>query len=242
MPRTVVVSGGSRGLGEAIVWAFLDRTDCLVATFSRSRTPFVEETLRQCSDRFCYQELDLTDRRGIGGYVRSVRERFGGVDILVNNAGVALDGILAIQPPDEIERMVDVNLKGTVALTRACVREMLPRRWGRVITVTSIVAKTGYRGLVGYSLTKAGLEGFTRALARELGDRGITANAVAPGFLATEMTHGLTEEQKQQIVRRTPAGRLGEPADVVPLVLFLASEEAEFITGQTVVVDGGLTA
>ena len=138
--------------------------------------------------------------------MREVGERFGTVHVLVNNAGVALDGVLALQTDRAIDQMIDINLKGTIALTKACVREMLINRWGRIVTITSIVGKSGFRGLSVYSITKAGLDGFTRSLARELGDRGITVNSVAPGFLETEMTHGLSPQQKDQIVRRTPAG------------------------------------
>jgi 3-oxoacyl-[acyl-carrier protein] reductase len=138
--------------------------------------------------------------------------------------------------------MVDLNLKGTFRVTRAAVRRMLTQGGGRVINISSIVGLSGYRGLSVYSATKAALDGFTRSLARELGGKGITVNSVAPGYLMTEMSHGLDADDLKQIVRRTPAGRLGEPEDVAAAVLFLASEQAAFITGQVLVVDGGLTA
>ena len=147
-----------------------------------------------------------------------------------------------VQRDEAVDQMIDVNLRGTIAITRTCVREMLINRWGRIVTITSIVGSSGFRGLSVYSLTKAGLDGFTRSLARELGDRGITVNSVAPGFLETEMTHGLSPQQRTQIVRRTPAGRLGTSADVAGIVKFLCSDAAEFVTGQTIFVDGGAMA
>jgi 3-oxoacyl-[acyl-carrier protein] reductase len=168
--------------------------------------------------------------------------RFGRIDVLVNNAGVARDGVLPLFADGEIDHVIDLNLRATIHITRAASRRMLTQHSGRIINISSIVGLSGYRGLSVYSATKAALDGFTRALARELGSRGITVNSVAPGYLRTEMSHGLDEGQLGQISRRTPAGRLGEPEDVAAAVRFLASAEAEFINGHVLVVDGGLSA
>ena len=244
MRRTVVISGGSRGLGESIAASFLADPEYNIAVCSRSSSRFVEGIQQDpgLKDRFLFHNVDLAKRESIALFVKAIKERFGTVHILVNNAGIALDGVLALQRDEAVDQMIDVNLRGTIAITRTCVREMLINRWGRIVTITSIVGSSGFRGLSVYSLTKAGLDGFTRSLARELGDRGITVNSVAPGFLETEMTHGLSPQQRTQIVRRTPAGRLGTSADVAGIVKFLCSDAAEFITGQTIFVDGGAMA
>lgn len=244
MPKTIVLSGASRGLGAVLAKVFLAHTDCNLALCARSKTEFVDSLFADgdTGERVFFKPVDLSNRAEVQGYVKDVKQRFGSVHVLINNAGMALDGVLALQTDDAIDRMIDVNLKGTIALTRACVREMLINRWGRIVNITSIVGLSGFRGLSVYSMTKAGLDGLTRSLARELGGRGITVNSVAPGFLETEMTHGLTAEQKLQIVRRTPSGRLGRSEDVAGVVEFLCSDSAEFITAQTIVVDGGATA
>jgi 3-oxoacyl-[acyl-carrier protein] reductase len=194
------------------------------------------------AERFHYESVDLGDRAACGEFIGQVIDRFGGIDVLVNNAGVANEGVLGLFRDEEVDQVVDLNLKATIAITRAVTRRMLRQGHGRVINVSSIVGLSGYRGLSVYSATKAGLDGFTRALARELGSRGITVNSVAPGYLRTEMSHGLDEAQLGQIARRTPAGRLGEPEDVAAAVRFLASPEANFVNGHVLVVDGGLTA
>ncbi len=241
MTRVCLVSGGARGLGRAIVESFLEDPDHLVATFSRSKTPFIEELQAHAEwgQRFYFDAVDIGNEQAVSHFLRDLERRFAPVDILINNAGIALPSVLALQPAEEIQRLLRTNLFGTISLTKACVRHMLRTSWGRIINISSVVGLSGYRGLSAYSTTKAGLDGFTRSLARELGSRQITVNSVAPGFLETEMSHGLTERQRSQIVRRTPAGRLGQAEDVVPLIRFLCSEHGRFITGQTIVVDGG---
>jgi 3-oxoacyl-[acyl-carrier protein] reductase len=155
---------------------------------------------------------------------------------------VAREGVIALFGDDDLDQVVDLNLKGTVYVTRAVSRNMLARRSGAIVNISSVVGLSGYRGLSVYAATKAALDGLTRSLARELGSRGITVNSVAPGYLRTEMSHGLDAQQLIQIERRTPLGRLGEPSDVARAILFLVDPANKFITGQVLVVDGGLTA
>jgi 3-oxoacyl-[acyl-carrier protein] reductase len=239
--RTVIVTGGSRGLGAGLVRSFLESGD-RVATCSRAPTPETEAWAAEHPDRFHFEALDVTEREAAGAFVANVVERFGAIDVLVNNAGVARDGVLALVQDDDVDTVIDLNLKATIEMTRLVVRRMLPKGAGRIVNVSSVIGLRGYRGLAVYAATKAGLDAMTRALARELGSRGITVNSVAPGYLRTEMSHGLDEAQLHQIERRTPLGRLGDPEDVAGAVQFLVSPEAAFITGHVLVVDGGLTA
>jgi 3-oxoacyl-[acyl-carrier protein] reductase len=241
--RVVIVTGGSRGLGAGIVQSYLDTGD-LVATCARSRTDQVDKWLGDPAtrDRLLFHEVDLSDRAATAAFVKDVFDQWGRIDVLVNNAGVARDGVLGLTSDDDIDAVIDLNLKGTLQITKLVSRRMLARGRGNIINISSIVGLSGYRGLSVYSATKAAMDGLTRALARELGSRGIIVNSVAPGYLRTEMSHGLDEAQLGQIVRRTPAGRLGEPADVARLVQFLTAPENDYLTGQVIVIDGGLTA
>jgi 3-oxoacyl-[acyl-carrier protein] reductase len=240
--RTIVVTGGSKGLGAGIVRSFLASGD-RVATCARSATDEVEAWASDpvLKDRFFFQKANLADRGDSDAFVKAVTAHWDGIDVLVNNAGIARDGVLGLFSDDDVDDVVDLNLKGTIHITRLVSRHMLARRSGRIINISSIIGLSGYRGLSVYGATKAALDGFTRALARELGSRGITVNSIAPGYLRTEMTHGLDESQLEQIVRRTPVGRLGESDDVARAVQFLAAPENDYITGHVLVLDGGLT-
>jgi 3-oxoacyl-[acyl-carrier protein] reductase len=225
------------------VRSFLDLGDA-VATCSRSATENTERWAAdgQIAERFHHECVDISDRDQCEAFVRSVIARFGRIDVLVNNAGMARDGILALMADEDVDQVIGLNLVGTIHITKLVSRRMLRQGSGRIINISSIVGLSGYRGLSVYSATKAALDGFTRGLARELGSRNITVNSVAPGYLRTELSHGLDAAQLTQISRRTPAGRLGDPEDVAAAVCFLASPEAAFISGHVLVVDGGLTA
>lgn len=241
--NVVLVSGGSKGLGLAIV------EDCLrqgwsVATFSRAITPRMEELQREIPDRFLHFRGDLTDVELAERAVHEVKNKFGSVHALINNAGLASEWMFAIMPSSQIHQLVQVNLTAALLLSRECSREFLRQpasRPKRILNISSIVGLRGFRGLSVYSSTKSALLGLTRSLARELGPANITVNAVLPGFLLTDMSSSLENQQRDQIVRRTPLGRLGNVADVVPLIRFLLSSESRFITGQCLVVDGGAT-
>ena len=236
----VVISGGSRGLGQAIVEGLL-ASGYSVSTFSREPTPFTESLAK--NPGFLFRAADIADPRSIDAFLRAAESAHGPPFALINCAGVAVDGVLATMPDRQIESAVEINLVGTLRLTRRVLRWMLPQDSGGVIiNISSIVGLRGYSGLAAYAATKGGMDAMTRALARELGDRMIRVNSIAPGYLSTEMTHGLAPSQLEQIVRRTPLGRLGAPGDVVGPVLFLLSDAARFITGHVLVVDGGITS
>ena len=238
--RRVLISGGSKGLGAALVGHFLEHGH-KVATFSRTVTEEVEAWRAKYPDHFFYDSLSLTDKAAVKGFVNQVQGLFGDTEVLVNNAGIARSGLLPLFRDEDVDTVVDLNLKGTFYISRLVSRPMLSLGWGRIINISSIVGLSGYRGLSVYGASKAGLDGFTRALARELGPRNITVNSVAPGFLSTEMNEELDTRQTRQIVNRTPMGRLGNTRDVAELVGYLASPAAEFITGQVIAVDGGIT-
>ena len=241
-PRVVIITGGSRGLGAGIVQAYLDEGD-VVATCARSITPEVEKWQGDpdIAERFLFQSADVSSSADCAAFVNAVVERFGRIDVLINNAGVARDGVIGLTSDEDIDVVVDLNVKGSLYMARQVSRRMMVKRRGTIVNISSVVGRSGYRGLAVYSATKAALEGMTRALARELGTRGITVNAIAPGYLRTEMSHGLDEDQLQQIVRRTPAGRLGDPEDIARACLFLTDPRNTYMTGQVLVVDGGLT-
>jgi 3-oxoacyl-[acyl-carrier protein] reductase len=210
-----------------------------VATFSRAGSELTERLSREAPETFRFYPADASDADALRQVVTTARAAFGRIDALVNNAGVAYDGVLAMARDQEIDQMLSVNLRAALVLARECARVMLLQRAGRIINITSIIGERGFSGLATYSATKAGIIGMTRSLARELGSRGILVNAIAPGYLDTEMSKGLAERQRDQIIRRTPLGRLGRIQDVLGVLDFLLDEASAFMTGQVLTVDGG---
>ena len=240
MPPTSIISGGSRGLGLALVERFLARGD-RVATFSRSGSAALASLAALHPDSLHAETIDAADAGSLCRFVEQVSRKFGQIDHCIANAAVAHEGVLPTMRDDEIDSMLSVNLRGSIVLVRETVRQMLlnPSASSSVVVLSSIVAARGSPGLSVYAATKAGLEGFAKSLARELGSRGIRVNAVAPGFLDTDLSASLSAENRSRIIRRTPLGRLGEPADIVGAIDFLSSARAAFITGQVLTIDGG---
>jgi 3-oxoacyl-[acyl-carrier protein] reductase len=237
-----LVSGGSRGLGAMLVSGFLER-DFRVATLSRVRSPFITRLSRDRSRKthFHWAAVDGHDREALRAFVASTADRFGRIDVLVNNLAVAVDGILPTMRSEAIADAVELNLTAALVLTQAASRVMLRQGSGCIVNISSVNAIRGHSGVAVYSATKAALDGLTRSLARELGPRSIRVNSVAPGYFESDMVKHMPDEQKQRIARRTPLGRLARIEEVANAVFFLASEQASFITGQTLVVDGGMT-
>ena len=240
-PQVCLVSGGSRGLGGAIV-ADLLGTGHTVAAFARARSPFVDEALaRHGAERFAFAEIDVADGPAASRFLAEIAARFGRLDVLVNNAGIMVEGLLTLTRAADIHRVLTINLEAAILLAQAAAKVMLRQHRGHIVNISSVNSVRGHRGVSAYSAAKAGLDGFTRSLARELGSRGIRVNSIAPGHLETELTKDVSAEQLDQIRRRTPLGRLGTVEDVTGVLRFLLSPASSFMTGQTFVVDGGLT-
>ncbi len=235
-----IISGGSRGLGLDASRRLLADGGC-VSAFSRKATPEATELQAAYPDHYLFTELDISDIEGIGNLTDCTEKALGPITGLVNNAGMTHESLLVLQPLEKIDQVIQVNLLGTLNVTREVAKRMMVHRFGRIVTIASIVAVSGYKGTAAYSASKSGLIGITRALARELGGRNITVNAVCPGYMETDMVEDMSAKHLGQIVRRTPLGRAGDVGDVSGVIAFLLSDDARFISGQSITVDGGLT-
>ncbi len=243
--RTVLVTGGSRGLGLAIARKLASSGDRVIAV-ARSKSKDVTAAIAAIEGAgqgaLHFVPFDLGEIEKIPNFVRGLRKEFGPLAGLVNNAALGFDGALAMMHNSQLEQLVRVNTLAPLVLTKYVVRAMMSEGVGRIVNVASIIGSTGYSGLSVYAATKASMIGFTRSLAREVGRLGITVNAVAPGFLATEMTHGLTAAEHDRIVRRSALHRLAEVEDVANAVEYLLSDKARNITGTVLTIDAGATA
>jgi len=243
--RNVIVTGGSRGIGLGIVRRLTEvgyRAIVVARKESDQLTAAMEEAEAKNAGSLRFVPFDLADIEGIADLVKSVRKEFGPIYGLVNNAGTSAEGSLALMATAQMERLIRLNTLSPIVMSKNVLRSMMADGGGRIVNIASIVASTGYSGLAVYSATKASLVGFTRSLAREVGKMKVTVNAVAPGFVDTEMTQGLTDEQREQIVRRSALRRLVEVDDVASAVEFLLSDGAKNITGTVLTVDAGNTA
>jgi 3-oxoacyl-[acyl-carrier protein] reductase len=240
--KIAVVTGGSRGIGRATSIA-LAQAGARVLVNYRSNEDAAKETLRLIEEAGGQGELlgfDVADPESVDRGIKEAVERHGRIDILVNNAGISIDQLLLRVSEKDLEVTWATNVNGAVFCAKGCIRPMMKKRWGRIINISSVVAESGNAGQVVYSTSKAALLGLTRSLAREYASRGITVNAVSPGFIETDMTADLPDTAKQGIIDQTPLGRIGRPEEVAAAVVFLASEEASYITGQVVRVNGGM--
>ena len=240
--KIAVVTGGSRGIGRATSIALAEAGAFVLVNY-RSNEEAAKQTLSLIEKAGGQAELvcfDVADPDSVDRGLKAAIERHGGIDILVNNAGISIDQLLLRVSPKDLDMTWATNVNGPIYCAKACIRPMMKRRWGRIINLSSVVAESGNPGQAVYSSSKAALLGLTRTLAREYASRGITVNAVAPGFIETDMTADLSDAGKQGIIDQTPLGRIGRPEEVAAAVVFLASEEASYITGQVVRVNGGM--
>ena len=236
--RTALLTGASGGIGQAIAHTLASQGARV--GLSGTRVDALEALAAAIGDTACVLAADLSSPAGAEGLVEAATAKLGGIDILVHNAGLTRDGLAVRMSDEDWAQVIDVNLGAGFRLIRGALRGMMKKRWGRVIAVTSVVAATGNAGQANYVASKAGLTGMIKALAQEVAGRGITANCVAPGFIETPMTAALPEARRQQVLASVPVGRFGSPDDVAPCVLFLASGEAAYVTGQTIHVNGGM--
>jgi len=240
--KVVVITGGTRGIGRQIALGFAERGAklAIIATGESKQTfQTIEELKQNCSEVGLYL-CDVKSPERVEEAAKRILADFGHVDILVNNAGITRDNLLPALEISDIDDVIDVNLKGTILVTRAFIRSFVKNKCGNIINISSVVGLMGNRGQSNYAASKAGIVGFTKSVAREYGKKNIRCNAVAPGYIQTDMTEVLDENTVEQIKQSLPLGTLGEPADVANLVFFLADECSRYITGEVIKVDGGM--
>lgn len=241
--RVAVITGGSKGIGRAVALKFAREKARLVLVHYDADDVAVEETAGLAAELGAEAEgrrVDVSSRDDVELLFKDVMDRHGRVDVLVNNAGITRDTLLMRMSEEDWDAVLAVNLKSVFNCTRAVVQPMMKQRRGRIVSISSVVGQIGNAGQANYAASKAGILGFTKSVAREVAPRGITVNAVAPGFVATEMTDGLPQKVKDAFMQQIPLGRIGEPGDVAEAVYWLCSDAASYVTGQTIHVNGGM--
>jgi len=239
--RTALVTGASQGIGETIARGLAEAgARVVLAARGVEKLQALAASIGESGGEAYSLALDLADAEGVATQLKSLPDEWSKIDVLVNNAGVTADNLLLRMSLDEWRRVMDVNLTGTFAVTKEVVRGMLRQRWGRIVSISSVVGLMGNAGQANYAATKAGLIGFSKSLARELASRGVTANVIAPGFVETAMTDALPEATRTKMLGEIAAGRFGTASEIAAAVIYLASEEAAYVTGQVLNVSGGL--
>lgn len=239
--RVALITGASRGIGRAIAETLGRQGLVVIGTATtEAGAQAIDARLREAGIDGAGLVLDVTDSAAVEAAIKDITERFGAPLVLVNNAGITRDNLLMRMKDDEWSEVIDTNLTALYRVTKACLRGMTKARWGRVVNITSVVGSMGNAGQSNYAATKAGAEGFARALAREIGSRSITVNNIAPGFIDTDMTRELPQEQRELLVKQIPLGRLGGAEEIAAAVAFLASDAAAYITGETLHINGGM--
>ncbi|MDX2457591.1 MAG: 3-oxoacyl-ACP reductase FabG [Gammaproteobacteria bacterium] len=236
-----LITGASRGIGKAIAAVLGNKGATVIGTAtSASGAQGIADTFSASGIKGAGKVLNVTDHDSIAALMKNIQEECGAPTILVNNAGITRDNLLMRMKDDEWNDVIETNLTSAFRMSKACLRGMMKARHGRIVTITSVIGATGNPGQANYAATKAGVIGFTKSLAREIGSRGITVNAVAPGFIDTDMTRELPEAQQQALLAQIPLGRLGAVEDIANAVAFLSSDDAAYITGETLHVNGGM--
>ncbi len=239
--RVAFITGGAQGIGKEIALKLAaEGADIVVGDINLAKATQTQADIQANGRQALAVELDVTDSAKVSEAVNKILDKFGKVDILVNNAGITKDGLILRMGDAEWDAVISVNLKGTFNCTKAVSKVMIKQRYGRIINIASIIGIIGNIGQANYSASKAGIIALTKTTARELASRNVNVNAIAPGFIQTEMTAKLPEDLKQKMLGAIPLGRFGSPADVAAVCVFLASEEANYITGQTIITDGGM--
>jgi 3-oxoacyl-[acyl-carrier protein] reductase len=239
--KKVIVTGAGSGIGKAIAKRFAEEENLVaVCDINLESVNRIAKEIEIMGAKSLPYKVDVSNFTEVTETVKKIAENFGGIEILVNNAGITKDTLLLRMSENDFDKVIAVNLKGTFNFSKACSKYMIKEEWGRIINITSIIGEMGNAGQANYAAAKAGIIGFTKSIAKELASRKITVNAIAPGFIKTPMTESLPENIKENYRKIIPLGREGEPEEIANLCLFLASEEASYITGQVIRIDGGM--
>ena len=239
--KIALVTGASRGIGASIAVELAKNNMFVIGTATSDKgVRAIEENFKLNHQKGIGLVLDVNNNNSIESLIKQVEENYGNIDILVNNAGITKDTLLMKMKDEDWDEVMNTNLKSVFKLSQSVIRKMIKNRYGRIINISSVVGHSGNAGQTNYTAAKAGMSGFTKSLAQEVGARGITVNCVAPGFIDTEMTRSLPEEYKNQLISKIPLGKLGSPNDIANAVAFLASENANYITGETLHINGGM--